>query len=543
MAVMGALMLLSVAKLSATEFGLITRMAGEDIYSYFGMSVALAGDVNGDGYDDVIVGAPGYSDVDTGAAYIYFGGPSMDSVCDVRILGEMRGMGFGRLVAPAGDVNGDGYDDVLVGGYYNYGPYGSDSFAIAVYIYFGSQNMDPFPDVKIVTERIESGFYTPIAASAGDVNGDGYDDVIVGVPWHRAGVHPNVGAAQIYFGGLPMDSLYDVRLLGENTNDRLGYTVSSAGDVNGDGYDDVLVSQIHVFYGGLVDTGIVYVFYGGHPMDETYDVMIKGRDANELFGYSLASAGDINGDGYDDLIVGAYGYDTTRGAARIYFGSTSMDSVTDLVLMGEGIDDHFGYSVASAGDVNGDGYDDVIVGAYGYDTLGATGLGAAYIYLGGTAMDTLYYSRIVGENIGDHFAISVSSAGDVDGDGQDDIIVGAQDYGAPPYTSQGAAYVYGLNTPMVDEDPDFGRLQLQLSVTPNITMNTLRLNFHAEGGHVKINIVNVNGRDMLTVYDGHLDGGWHEQNFDVSALSDGVYFVLLQVDGAIIASRKFQIVR
>ncbi len=552
---MGALTLLGMAKLRATGFELISKMVGEGVYNYFGASVASAGDVNGDGYDDVIIGAYGYSDHGSGAAYIFFGGPSMDTLYDVKMVGESWGMGLGEVVAPAGDVNDDGYDDVLVSGhYYHGGPHGTDSNAVIIYIYFGGQNMDSLPDVRIVTEDVEDdiGYYPmPTAASAGDVNGDGYDDVIVGVPWHRIWSHPSVGAAQIYFGGPSMDSLYDVRLLGEVTYGRFGFTVASAGDVNGDGYDDVIVSEIPMLYGGYPDTGRVYLFYGGFPMDETYDVKMVGEDANEWFGLSLASAGDVNGDGYDDVIVGAFAYDdsakTNTGAARIYFGGASMDSIFDVILKGEGADDHFGISVAPAGDVNGDGYDDVAVGAESFDTAGATGLGAAYIYLGGSTFDTTYCARIVGEEQDNHLGGSVSSAGDVDGDGHDDIIVGAATYDLTPYGSEGAAYVYRLNSTLIGENPQFGG-RMQLNVIPNITRDQLQLNFYISeknkySKHVKVDIVDATGRVKLSIYSGTLSSGFYKKKVDLNGIPDGVYFSVLRINGTYIASKKFQIVR
>jgi hypothetical protein len=146
-------------------------------------------------------------------------------------------------------------------------------------------------------------------------------------------------------------------------------------------------------------------------MDSTADVTMTGETTNTYFGISVASAGDVNGDGYADVVVGAYGYSSNTGRAYIYYGGSSMDSTADVTMTGEATYNSFGISVASAGDVNGDGYADVVVGAYGY----ATNTGRAYIYYGGSSMDTVADVTMTGETTNTYFGRSVASAGDVNG--------------------------------------------------------------------------------------------------------------------------------
>jgi hypothetical protein len=411
----------------------------------FGTSVASAGDVNGDGYNDVIVGAylndAGGSSA--GRAYIYFGGPSMDNIADVTFTGVAVGDNFGLSVASAGDVNGDGYADVIVGA-----P-GNDAGGVdagRAYIYFGGVHMDNIADVTLTGEAAGDYFGYSVS-SAGDVNGDGYSDVIVGA-YQNDAAGTDAGRAYIYFGGPGMDNITDVTLTGAVAGDHFGSSVASAGDVNGDGYGDVIVGA-NLNDGGETDAGRAYIYFGGVPMDNVADVTLTGQGAGDFFGSSVASAGDVNGDGYSDVIVGALGNDaggTDAGRAYIYFGGANMDNMADVILTGRAPGDYFGYSVASAGDVNGDGYSDVIVGANGNDA-GGPDAGRAYIYFGGANMDNIADVTFTGAGAGDHFGSSVASAGDVNGDGYSDVIVGA------PVSDAGRAYLY-LNSLTGGDIPD-----------------------------------------------------------------------------------------
>ncbi|MDD4987049.1 MAG: FG-GAP-like repeat-containing protein, partial [Dehalococcoidales bacterium] len=396
-------------------------MTGGATGDQLGQGTASAGDVNGDGYNDVIVGAPNVhgAGTDRGQAYIYYGGSTMDNTADITFTGVADNDYFGHRVSSAGDVNGDGYSDVIIGAY------GYLSATGRAYIYYGGSSMDNVADITLTGEAVTD-FFGYRVSSAGDVNGDGYGDVIVGAYSYST----YTGRAYIYYGGPSMDNVADITLTGEAIGDYFGIGVSSAGDVNGDGYGDVIVGAQSYSSG----TGRAYIYYGGPSMDNVADITLTGGATSNYFGVSVSSAGDINGDGYGDVIVGAEGYSSFTGRAYIYYGGSAMDTIADETLTGGAINNSFGLSVSSVGDINGDGYGDVIVGAYGYSTY----TGRAYIYYGGSAMDTTIDVTFTGGATINYFGASVSSAGDINGDGYSDVIVGASYYSS----STGRAYIY-----------------------------------------------------------------------------------------------------
>ncbi len=394
-------------------------MTGDTTNIYLGNSVSSAGDVNCDGFSDVIAGANGYSS-STGRAYIYFGGSSMNNTADLTMTGETLNNSFGSAVSSAGDMNGDGYAEMIVGA----PGYSSGTGRVYLYDYFMKNEITP--DLSMTGSGKNHNLGRSVS-SAGDVNGDGYSDVIVGAP----GATTNKGMAFIFFGGASMNNTSDVDIFGELESNYFGNSVSSAGDVNGDGYSDVIVGALEYSSG----RGRAYIYFGGAAMNNTADVIITGEAIGNLFGNSVSSAGDVNGDGYSDVIVGAYRYSVLlNGRAYIYFGGSVMDNVADLKMTGNAGGDGFGYSVSTAGDVNGDGYSDVIVGAYGYSSE----TGRAYLFCGGVTMDTLSDLTMTGEAAGNNFGYSVSSAGDVNGDGYSDVIVGALGYAS----NTGRAYIF-----------------------------------------------------------------------------------------------------
>jgi hypothetical protein len=276
-------------------------------------------------------------------------------------------------------------------------------------------------------------------ASAGDVNGDGYADLVVGAPDADPGGRTEAGTASVFLGSASGVSAMPARVLeGVAAEDQFGWSVASAGDVNGDGYADLVVGARYADPGGRSNAGTASVFLGSASgVAATPARVLEGVAAGDTFGRSVASAGDVNGDGFADLVVGAPFADPggrmNTGTASVYLGSASGVAAMPARVLEEGsVEDWFGWSVASAGDVNGDGYADLVVGAYWADPGGRPGAGGAGVYLGSASGVAATSARVFhGAAAGDTFGRSVASAGDVNGDGYADLVVGA------PYANRG----------------------------------------------------------------------------------------------------------
>ncbi|MGD9315889.1 MAG: FG-GAP-like repeat-containing protein [Anaerolineae bacterium] len=411
---------------------------GENSLDYFGFSVDGAGDVNGDGYADVIVGAYGY-DGDRGKAYVYHGRAVLpDETVDWTVTGESQDDRFGRALAGAGDVNGDGYADVIIGAPQHSG--GSLRGWLSVYV-GGAGGLSANEDWYARGESNGDYFGYPVAG-AGDVNGDGFADLIASAALYNAGTFR--GQAYVYHGAALEPSL-DTGWSpgGDATADQFGYSVAGAGDVNADGYGDVIVGAPG--HGGSNDYGKAYLFLGSASgLEHLASWDDTGEGVGNRFGNSVAGAGDVNGDGYGDVIVGAEGYaaGSSQGKVYLYYGSTSgLSSKPDWTALGENLIDYFGASVAGTGDVNGDGYADIVVGAPKYPNN--AGKGKIYVYHGshygpGSSPD---WFRTGEATSASHFGASVAGAGDVNGDGYGDVIAGAWGYVSESYDEAGRAYL------------------------------------------------------------------------------------------------------
>ena len=402
-------------------------------------------DFNGDGYEDVIVGAP-YHDAGAnigaarGQAYVYLGGPILSNTPFFTFSGDEDDALLGNSVCSAGDVNNDGFDDVIVGAYYHDAGGILNANRGQAYVYLGGPTLSNTPDFTFSGDQDNLQFGRSVSG-AGDVNNDGFDDVIVGAPYHDAdGV--DRGQAYVYLGGPILSNTPFFTFSGDENNAHFGLSVSGAGDVNNDGFDDVIVGARDQNVGG-VDRGQAYVYSGGPILSNTPFFTFSGDQNSAYFGVSVSGAGDVNNDGFDDVIVGAYYHNaggTARGRAYVYSGGPTLSNTPFFTFNGDEDNGLFGFSVSGAGDVNNDGFDDVIVGAYAHDG-GGTDSGHAYVYLGGPILSNTPFFAFSGDQDSAYFGGSVSGAGDMNKDGFDDVIIGAEEHDAGGF-NRGRAYVY-----------------------------------------------------------------------------------------------------
>ena len=497
--------ILNVADLDPATTGF--RLGGENGSRYTKSKVSSVGDINGDGIDDFAIGTYGADGnvENSGATYIIYGQANgfsaninldnLDISDGFRINGANAGDYSGTYVS-AGDVNGDGYDDITIGA-----PRANWNSSGSTYVVFGKESdfsrtvelseLDGSAGFRI--DGVRAGHQFGMSVASGDVNGDGHDDMII-----RA----FSGSTYVVFGDengfsgtvelSELDGSAGFRIDGEYHGDWSGES-TSAGDVNGDGYDDIIIGVALVDSNGR-NSGSTYVVFGKangfnaninlDNLDGSDGFRIDGANRDDWSGNSV-SAGDINGDGYDDIIIGAAYADSNgrhSGSSYVVFGKESgfsgtvelseLDGRDGFRIDGENEDDLSGHSVSSAGDFNGDGYDDIIIGAYWADPNGR-GSGSSYIVFGKESgfsrtielseLDGRDGFRIDGANAGDQSGRSVSSAGDVNNDGYDDIIIGG--YGAGGHT--GYSYViYGYATP-ANRAPVFENEPTDLSIDEN----------------------------------------------------------------------------
>ncbi|WP_308189132.1 hypothetical protein [Nostoc mirabile] len=471
-------------------------------------NVSSAGDINGDGLDDLIIGADGGdpNGGSSGQTYVVFG--SKESFAAQFYLSTLNGTsGFainginpndlsGNSVSSAGDINGDGLDDLIIGAD-GASPNGITSGQ--TYVVFGSKESFA-AQFNLSTLNGTNGFainginqYDSLGnsvSSAGDINGDGIDDVIIGAPF----ASPNgssSGQTYVVFGSKEsfaaaqfnlstLDGTNGFAINGINQDNSLGNSVSSAGDINGDGVDDLIIGapfadpndfsgQSYVVFGSKGGFGVQFNL---STLNGTSGFAINGINPEDRLGYSVSSAGDINGDGIDDLIIGAPFADPNgdnSGQTYVVFGSnesfaaqfnlSTLNGTNGFIINGINKGDGLlGGSVSSAGDINGDGIDDLIIGTNGADPNGDNS-GQSYVVFGSKEGfgAQLNLSTLNGTN---GFAINginpddrsgnVSSAGDINGDGIDDLIIGAP-FADPNDNISGQSYVvFGNRAPVLD---------------------------------------------------------------------------------------------
>jgi len=449
-----------------------------------GMSVAAAGDVNGDGFDDFIIGASGTDNNGrdaSGASYVVFGAATglapgfalttLDGSNGFHVDGANADDRSGRLVSAAGDVNGDGFDDLLLG-------HLGDGAQQLLFGHGGSfaASLD-LANLAAQSGVVMSATGVSSLAKAGDFNGDGFDDFVVGA---RFADPPgdNAGESYLVFGsqaGLPatltlsaLQAQHGVRINGM-AQSLSGASVAGGGDFNGDGYDDLLIGAPRAAVGND-QLGASFVLFGqgtapASPLalatlDASQGLRLNGENAGDRNGHTVSYAGDINGDGLDDLVVnsvGASAHGSYSGSSYVVFGTTTplgadfnladINGHNGFRLDGSAAD-QFAHSVTGVGDVNGDGYDDLLVGT----AYAGNGSGKGYLVFGHGGdfeaaseldfLDGQQGLRFEGRASFSYAGYSVSAAGDIDGDGYADFLIGAPATGSSDASlNAGAAYV------------------------------------------------------------------------------------------------------
>lgn len=359
--------------------------------------------------------------------------------------GSINTAGFGWSIGVAGDVNGDGYTDLLVGSPDHAEPFPDEEEEGKAYLFYGGPDgISPTP-----AWSYQPNSYFAVCGfdvSGGDLNGDGYSDILVGSLIY-SGVETKVGRAQLWYGGPDGPAAEpDWEHVGDQFLGLVGSGVNMEADINGDGYNEIFVAGKN-YDSGEEDEGKVWMWNGSAagPVGPTWT--FESDDPGAIMGYPVNYAGDVNGDGYDDVTFGAAGYTNTlseQGTAVVFFGGPAgLADEPDWQVYGEKKKDSFGHWTDGAGDVNGDGFDDIIVSAIWHESDSTEyNEGAAYVYLGGPAgPSTTYVWKTQNNQMDANYGYCVAGAGDVNGDGYDEVIVGSKYWTNPEY-KEGASYVF-----------------------------------------------------------------------------------------------------
>lgn len=380
---------------SAADLPLLGNYYGEAPGDHFGLSVSAV-DADADGAEDLVIGARDNDagGTDAGRVYLVRGGDGGGSGFALIVTGQASGARLGSAVAGAGDVNGDGCGDFMVA---------ADGVE-RVYLFLGSAQPDSTPDLCLEPEAGGGGFGTALAAA--DLDGDGFSDLLVGAPLDGS-AGAQAGRVYVFRGAPAPDAEFDLVVEGRAAGDRLGSALAAAGDVDHDGISDAVIGARH---GGAQHGGQAVLLRGANPLDAHFDLTYAGEAADDDFGFSVAGAGDVDGDGHADVLVGAPLNDAAgimSGRAYLFLGGSPPDSVPDLVLTGRSSVDELGYAVATAGDVDRDGFDDVLVSAP-LDETGGAKAGRAFVYLGGQVLDNHSDLVFTGDSAVDELGVALA---------------------------------------------------------------------------------------------------------------------------------------
>jgi len=501
---------------TGNELKVITYLVGHGrIEGSLGTSVAGVGDINSDGFDDVIVGKPGKG---AGEALILFGGTKMDSIPDIILHGENDGDNFGSNVTSGGDINGDSMGDFIVAapGYPNRTAFGR------IYIYWGGTKLDTLPDVTLTGEYKYDNFGFRI--TAGKINEDNLNDLLItSINYYFSDTCLVCGKSYLYFGSEITSGLPAWTNQGDTSKTYLGAGVA-IGDLNGDNRGDLLISSVPGASGKGAQT-ITEIFLNSAQIDTLSDMFV----VDSLYGNAtddILYSQDFNLDGFDDFIT------RHESNLNIYYGNSLLDTIPDAKLTPwylAGIN-----RLADAGDVNGDGYPDVFAGAWHVVFEG----GSVGLYLGSSKINS-EVDWVTGGG-----GYSIDGAGDVNGDGYDDLIVSSL---SSQLTNVATGVVWILagrpdlkdigtkvETKLENIPPEDFKL---FQNYPNPFKNETIFRFQQAqkfSKPVKLTIFDTTGKEVVTLVNQLLSAGeynfkWNGTSQEGKEVTTGVYFSRLSI--------------
>ena len=489
-------------------FYLLTTMSGDSVGDQFSV-VSHIGDVNADGFDDIIVGAPGGD-----YAKLFFGGAVFDTIPDLIFRDyKQYNCQFGCSIAGDGDVNGDGYPDIIIGASSTWiGP--SCPFECfvtgAAYVYFGGPTIDTTADLTLIVGdwNTQTGWYYGFGESVcipGDLNADGYDDFVISAPNDDYDAH---GRVYIYLGGPNVDDQYDVLLEGEEVFDNFGQALSTVGDMNNDGFDDVLIGA-PMFHNNIPNKiyqgGKAYLVYGSNEISLNNSIEFTDDTSSYYYGRFISGLGDVNGDSINDLgIMGGEYLNIISG--NDFSTINSFYSAGDM------------WYISSLNNLNRDGFNDF---AYVTDSL--------RIFFGQPLLDTI-------PNYVFNWAEQVSYLGFINNDSTPEIAFTVSGGWDPT----GKIYVYSfgdLNSVDDEKNIKLNKYELYQNYPNPFNSTTIITYAIPQRGQVILKIYDQLGGLVTTLVDVEKNAGQHQVEFHTDKLSSGVYFYQL-IAGNVIQSKK-----
>jgi hypothetical protein len=481
---------------------LIGSITGESTEKRIGSAKGI-GDINGDGFDDFMISMrTGNLVRDQGVVKLYFGSADFDLNEDIvfHYPGSDNLNDFGGRYG-IGDVNGDGYDDFVLTGVFGDWVYPKGK----AFLYYGGETIDTIPANE---------FYQPNAIqdafgetySVGDINKDSYQDFVISSPYNWS---DGKGYAYLFWGGDTISWNRSITFTSDTLEDGFGSGVANIGDINNDSYDDLAIGAIGGPSG--YDTSKIYIYYGGFQMDNEPDTILISNELADNFGGIIKNAGDLNDDERIDFCI-------SKGQ--------------DILIYTFGLENplmiNIGFSIDAGGDINKDEYDDIIIG----DEW------KIRIYLGSEPFDTTYDLSMEDiDSIG--FAPFVSFAGDINGDGYDEI------FAYDPNYNVGKVLIYSYNkTTDVGDERDNYPNNFWLSQNYPNPFNPITKIQYALGKRqfISLKVYDILGRQVATLVNEEKSAGSYTIEFNAGELSSGIYFYQLKA-GDFISTKKFVLLK